>query len=579
MRKHEPQHLSALEKVFAGWCACAVLHGETDFMRRFLDARFAKCKKDWLAAKNGFSAAIEKSNVVLEVGRAAMPVHFGASAASQIASILADIEGDADAAIESLTRYLERIPNNLWCRNYRAQLLHNRERYGDAVSEFEWIMQYQFGFAPSQLGEFARAVEQAYIFAQGVRIGVMGSDNPMVESTARYEYDRKSMAYFANSLRHISRFQDAAMVASAILPDHDWATIGFRIRGAVRLVIEPSRALEDLNVAIERDPANTYARLVRAYLHRMSGRFADAFMDVERILKATPNDTDTLHLSLEMMMVTEPLESLATRIEELGSLGVTDDVLRFAEICASRVWSTEEITKFDEAVRSAYGDLLSKPAELNAEGIAHLVAYAVIVPEIGDPTSLIDVALNGHCLANLVETTLPLCIRLREINPEARPRAEMAIAHIRRAIARAAGRDSYQEIELGATPRYPPKDSYPFPMYCELSMIGGLEAQLQACNEILAKHSQPGIRTLAVLRLDDDERVYVQCNFKNDSAAEFKYKFCDEIRTTLGNNLRTLVVDFGVSVFLFTDETLLSEFDSTLRRASLSAVTRLVGVS
>ena len=79
------------------------------------------------------------------------------------------------------------------------------------------------------------------------------------------------------------------------------------------------------------------------------------------------------------------------------------------------------------------------------------------------------------------------------------------------------------------------------------------------------------------IRIDPEKCIYVQCTFENDSRAEHKFKFCDDLSTTTGKNLRTLVVDFGVRMFLFTDESLRKEFYDALCRQNLSAAAKLIG--
>jgi hypothetical protein len=151
------------------------------------------------------------------------------------------------------------------------------------------------------------------------------------------------------------------------------------------------------------------------------------------------------------------------------------------------------------------------------------------------------------------------------------------MAAVDRAIAIASGSDPDATSEDVVQVKYPPKNSYPFPMYCQKRTIGGLEAEWRRCDELLRLHSRPGVRTIVVLRLDPEERIYVQCTFKKDPGAEHKFKFCDTIGTTLHRNLRTLTMDFAIGEILFVDETLRKEFGSALRRGNLAAVTTLVG--
>ncbi|HBY60783.1 MAG TPA: hypothetical protein DEH78_13255 [Solibacterales bacterium] len=567
------EDLAVLESAFTNWYTRTAPKGDAEKMRRFLEARIAIKKENWVVAKEALTTVRIDPTAVLPVGSTMMSLEFDWGATSMLARIHAEVDDDIDSAVTTLKDFLASSPNHFACRTLLAELLGNAGRFEEAVSEYEWIMHHRFGALPSQLAEVAEAVGQSYVLAQAMRVGLMGSDNPFAEHAGKFDFDRSAMARFALCLLRIDRFEDASTVAGALIEDRDWLAVGHRLRGAARLVIDPARALEDLDISIEAEEDNSYARLTRAYLHRLNGDYADARADLERVLKAVPRDDDALDLLLEMQLVTGPLNEIPDRVAELEVLGVRGDLLRFAEICASGDWSAVALMRLEAAVREAYGELVTEHSQLSSEGVAHLVVYAVAFPDLADLPTLIDAALNGHHLMRLVQTTLPLCRHLREIHPESRERADEVIARIDGAVA------AKRESNVAATPDvpvYPKRGTYPFPMYCPLSHIGGLEREKRRCDELLREHAQLDDRMVVVIRIDPDKRIYVQCTFKNETHAEHKFKFCDEVSTTTVRNLRTLVVDFGVRIFLFTDEPLRKEFEEALRRQNLSAATKLI---
>jgi len=121
-----------------------------------------------------------------------------------------------------------------------------------------------------------------------------------------------------------------------------------------------------------------------------------------------------------------------------------------------------------------------------------------------------------------------------------------------------------------ATLRRIVRNSYPFPMYCNLWTIGGLEQDRGLGAALLDYHKEDS-RTIALWTLGRPDRVYGQCNFKQDPSAEFDLKFCERTDLVLSTNLRIFVEDYDVERLLFLEQELLDRFRERLKLERLAA--------
>ena len=103
------------------------------------------------------------------------------------------------------------------------------------------------------------------------------------------------------------------------------------------------------------------------------------------------------------------------------------------------------------------------------------------------------------------------------------------------------------------------RQKYPFPMYCQLSGIAGLENDRQLAERVLNLNKSDE-RSIVLWNLDRANRIYGQCNFKKDRDADYDLKFCDSIDQTISKNLTIFVREFGVRRLLFLEEELFNKF-------------------
>ena len=113
-------------------------------------------------------------------------------------------------------------------------------------------------------------------------------------------------------------------------------------------------------------------------------------------------------------------------------------------------------------------------------------------------------------------------------------------------------------------------------MYCQLSSIGGLELQHQACAALFEEQDQVGARAVILVRLNQESRIYGECNFKFEPHDEFKFKFCDELSTLVHGNLSRLVREHHVDRLLFLDESLKGHFDTAIHSQGLPLRTQMI---
>jgi tetratricopeptide (TPR) repeat protein len=99
-------------------------------------------------------------------------------------------------------------------------------------------------------------------------------------------------------------------------------------------------------------------------------------------------------------------------------------------------------------------------------------------------------------------------------------------------------------------PVQPSSGTYRFPMYCRLSGIAGLGVQRDFAAALLARNDSIE-RTIILLELEPNDRVYGQCNFKLDPDDFASYKFCDTASTIVEANLASFYEDYGVRLLLF----------------------------
>jgi tetratricopeptide (TPR) repeat protein len=97
--------------------------------------------------------------------------------------------------------------------------------------------------------------------------------------------------------------------------------------------------------------------------------------------------------------------------------------------------------------------------------------------------------------------------------------------------------------------------TYPFPMYCQLTAIGGLSEQNAKGKTLLALHA--GVEpSIALFTLDRPERVYGQCNFKQEIESDYLLKFCDDINTILKEYLEIFIKSYDLKCIIFEEQSL-----------------------
>jgi hypothetical protein len=110
-------------------------------------------------------------------------------------------------------------------------------------------------------------------------------------------------------------------------------------------------------------------------------------------------------------------------------------------------------------------------------------------------------------------------------------------------------RGDARDILLGKVKR----GLYPFSMYRQKASIGGLREDKDLADRVL-KWNNLEMRTIAMWTIGRQDRLYDQCNCKNDADAEYNFKFCEKYDVLMARNIRTFAVDFGVKRVLFPED-------------------------
>jgi hypothetical protein len=113
------------------------------------------------------------------------------------------------------------------------------------------------------------------------------------------------------------------------------------------------------------------------------------------------------------------------------------------------------------------------------------------------------------------------------------------------------------------------REPYPFPMYCQEHVIGGLEQDKQLGDRILNYYG-PDPRSLVFWTIGHADRIYGHSNFIKDKEAEWNFKFCDDLQTILRKNLEILTNGMGVKRFMFLQDDLRLQFELAAKRYRLS---------
>jgi hypothetical protein len=129
-----------------------------------------------------------------------------------------------------------------------------------------------------------------------------------------------------------------------------------------------------------------------------------------------------------------------------------------------------------------------------------------------------------------------------------------------------------------------PRGGYAFPMYCQLSGIQGLQEEGVWANKILEQYKKRHAadykqRVVVFFTIKDSEhtdRLFAYCNFKQEEAAEFNFKFCDTEDKILQENLQVLVQQYGVSTLVFSKPDLAGKFKKVIDEKGLIARCLLV---
>lgn len=394
---------------------------------------------------------------------------------------------------------------------------------------------------------------------------VLGDTEGVVEDleyALTQTFDHETLAKLAEAYRQKGYFSRADECCSSVIPYSEvWRFMCLQNRGAARVVTDWDGALEDLNAALALDPDCTFALLRRAYLLRNANDAAAALADVTAYIGLVGDDPEANALAHELIQ-------LWGGNSELILPALEQDIRAFLDYCAGVASEETARTEIVDCIGAIPWDLSDIRDEVY---LARMALYLTLWTDLGDLSACLTQCVKHGGLLNLIEIVLPLARKLRDKYPHHAKNARCMIDMIE---ASAAGYGGNLRFERDGPPR--PKDDYTFPMYCAKVAIGGLEKQRDYCDAIFRRETGLGDRAIVMIRLDDERRIYGQCNFKRQIEDPFKFKFCDTITTTFAENIVKFVRDMRVRQLVFVEPDLKAEADRYLRGGNLPVALLLV---
>ena len=116
---------------------------------------------------------------------------------------------------------------------------------------------------------------------------------------------------------------------------------------------------------------------------------------------------------------------------------------------------------------------------------------------------------------------------------------------------------------------------FPYPMYCKLRVIGGLEREKLVAEQALQK-VDGDMRTVFLLRIKGTNVIYGQCNFRQDETDHFDLKFSEHFEVLRDTVLSVLNSSYGVKRFIFSQPTVFREFEQIVQQQGIGASCDLV---
>ena len=462
--------------------------------------------------------------------------------------------GRYEEAIEDFTRALALEPEDAWALLRRGRCLYMASRTDQAILDF-------------RLAETLNRMEDEFLLVCGECYREIGDQIQAVSYLNRYvEFDPTAWQGYA--------FRGLAFLDGAV----------------------PERALPDLTISVEIETTPNFAwhGLSNCYVYMRLMKERCALLETMRAAKPKAAEIEIPYIKTLLCLgnIDKSRDAAAKLIEE----NPTSAVCRYiAALC--EFTSTKETAKFNLTVSAVISEAeatLRSSGSSNAH-CAQKANLAIFYAAIGDWKSsqdLIDDLTSSNKFHNdtrfVVMTAL---IELSMLRPSDRELGRMIKAIDSKNPAmepllkfgqsfpnRKSSLPEATKVDEAVVKveRPDPNGSYPFPCYCRLSGIQGLDDIGHYCAAMLASFDN-SIPTIALVTLETRDRVFGSCNFKAEFTDSRNFKFCDTYQTFLNRDINIFVAARGPHRILLTEPHLLERLENdrvdTTYRLSLRLVT------
>lgn len=468
--------------------------------------------------------------------------------------------GDVEATTALCEEAFHLNPNNSWRLGIYGDALDRLARSDDALVAFDKAL---------EIGPW-----NAYARARRASICLARSEIDRATQDVLQLSREESPTWFwptaAEILHRIRRLDDAQNWI-------DYAIVHNRDRDS-KLLIERAKiwrdggkfdlALADLQTIETDDPWFEVARLEVAILYRITEQHQKAYDEYADILSRNPEFLSVRSALAEMAIVLNGPNSKAL-VEAVIEDNPDEPYYRYQlALCEARRGDAKHL-------RITARNLLATDIKANDEDPAltsNKVLYNLAVGLLAEAQALIGRLVSANRMDILASQTVPELVALSSALP-ADTELRTCLSHLRNVLW-----PTGVEMVWGDRPsvlRRLKEGVYPFPIYCQLAAIGGLEEHGELGKRIL--YSVPrAFRCIVIMSLQQPERIFGQCNFKMDESANYELKFCDGIDTMLSTNLAAFIEQYDVSKLMFFETDLKERFDKAIKTNRFAVETSLV---
>lgn len=468
--------------------------------------------------------------------------------------------GDAEATIELCEEAFSLDPKNSWRLGIYANALESVARSDDALVAFDKALEIEPG--------------NAYALARRASICLARSELDRAAQDVLQLTREVAPDWFlptaAEILHRIRRLDEAEnWIDYAIVRNRDRESELFIARAKIwRDSGKFDLALADL-VAIEPgDPWFEDARLEVAVLYRITEQHHKAYDEYADILSRNPEFLSVRSALAEMAIVLNEPNS-RTLVEAVIEGNPDEPYYRYQ----LALWEARRGDAMN--LRATAKNLLATDVWASDENptlTSNKVLYNFAAGQPAEAQLLIGRLVLGHRMDILASQTVPELVALSS-TLSANAELRTCLSQLRDALW-----PTGVEMAWGDRPtvlRRLKEGVYPFPMYCQLAAISGLDAYGDLGKRVLYSVPQT-VRCVVIMSLQQPERIFGQCNFKMDESAEYDLKFCEGIDTMLSTNLAAFISQYDVSKLMFLEADLKGRFDKAIKTNRFAVDTSLV---